>query len=223
MTQLWVRDRVFYDATNQREYIEQERHAAVSDGVDTSFHIWALWGASPAVAYVLNVNSAICTRRPITTPFNPIGVPQQARFRSVQTIGTNGLDAAGVDVNIWRLVVNSTSNPLRPQLVYDIQTTSVGCVPVRETVFNFTGLLGDFQERNWFSTTPGIKDPKVFTPPAQCTSLMSAEGVAINFEQLNWAAALVADTVKPSVTFDNLDEEITRVQSRLAQLRKVAE
>jgi len=166
ITTQWIGSNFSYDATNQREFFAQHRRN-LENTQDEYVKIWALWKAAPSpVFFLFNENTSVCIRNPLRFPFTPIGVPLNATYRRTATIGTNGLDGAGVDINVWSSITRDSRNVT--QLYQETQLTAIGCVPIRRLLVNFTTSPNDYQERHWYDVVPGVKDPAIFTPPAQC-------------------------------------------------------
>ncbi|ESO90086.1 hypothetical protein LOTGIDRAFT_218124 [Lottia gigantea] len=148
------RARISYDELDRRvREVEEIEIGQTRDYYDV------LYLHNIGIEYRLNFRTKNCTITPLTRPFIPAGLPEDAKYRGEATIGPAGVP----DEHLTAVLFDGEfeGNPYFGAVTYP------SCAPI-ETGFysNRTGTV----HSTYFDITLGITDPSVFIPPSECTS-----------------------------------------------------
>lgn len=112
-----------------------------------------------SLLYKISFHNKTCERLPLSVPFRPLEVPQDASFGGQLIIGGSSKPGEGLLVNLWKGTDPQTKGR------YMMTFTEFGCLPIQQNYFSKeTG--GVFT--SFFDMTTGIRDPNVFIPPPFC-------------------------------------------------------
>ncbi|XP_078393170.1 ependymin-like [Cetorhinus maximus] len=111
-----------------------------------------------SVQYTFYLANRTCVKQPLQVPFEPIRVPDNAKFLSQMYVGSSASPREGLLANVW--IVEGDSG-------FCVMTfTEYGCLPLS---FLYRGSKDSGLNLDSFvDLTYGISDPNVFKPPAEC-------------------------------------------------------
>jgi len=152
-----VNGKISYDSVYHRVRIIEDIRFGNND---TLYDILELFQAK--LLFVVDGNTGICSRYPITEMWRDFGIQPDARSLGEAYIGTSAIPGAGLLITIWDGNYTRTTN----EVVHYLGTwTYEGCLPISHTESISQKGTG---QTSFYDVTTGISDPNVFIPPRQC-------------------------------------------------------
>ncbi|KAM6087785.1 mammalian ependymin-related protein 1 [Chlamydotis macqueenii] len=148
-----TRAAVSYDGPNQRLRVLEERKALIP--CKKFFEYILLY--KDAVMFQIEQVTKLCSKIPLTEPWDPYDIPANSTYEDQYYIGGPGDE---IMVQEW-----SDRKPARKLESWVGVYTVKDCYPVQET---YTKNYSVTTSTRFFDIKLGIADPSVFTPPSTC-------------------------------------------------------
>eukprot|EP00117_Sycon_ciliatum_P004793 scpid86964/ scgid9014/ Mammalian ependymin-related protein 1 len=116
--------------------------------------------------YVIDMRTRLCHEEPLYHPdeknngFHDHDVPSGARLDGVRVLGCKDVEEGYLNISQWSYRYVDRQYNWAGSFTFD------KCIPTRSDAFNSTTFGLIFEE--FYDVVPGISDPNVFIPPAQC-------------------------------------------------------
>lgn len=148
------RANISYDATNMRIRIIDE----VEEGRSERKFYEELFLYKEKTYYIVDLRTKVCNKTTLDKTFRAIEVPSFANFTEALFVGLDGIAGAGVLEDLYEGDDSEGGH-------YAGAWTDYKCVPVTDAYFSKDK---GFIHWSFYDLTPGIKNPAVFEPPAEC-------------------------------------------------------
>ncbi|XP_069117847.1 mammalian ependymin-related protein 1-like [Argopecten irradians] len=149
--------KIYYDGSSGRE----RNIAEVEDNSSREFFdILTLYNENKR--YSINMKTRQCNVSAINRPFRHRGVPPNAMFNNIFTLGATGF--SGEFITVQDFVANVTFGSFHEE--YFGFVTSPLCVPV--TNFYYNPAENTKSAVSYYDLKVGITDPMMFVPPPEC-------------------------------------------------------
>ncbi|XP_037615573.1 ependymin-like 1 [Sebastes umbrosus] len=168
---LWIYSKYLYDAMGKRMRLME-----LGSYENKSFTYDALLLYREAAMYEINEHDRTCTKKPLKTDFQPMGIPKDASLLGQIVLGSSAGPLEGLLVNTWAGDLPDKSGK------YMSTVTEFGCVPV-STVYH-TDMYG-WVMISLYNNVIGLDDPGLLNPPDFCTGVeMKADEEPADFLSL---------------------------------------